>query len=168
MVYGGSDGLLSCQINVTLCLMKSGLWEEDSNSFGGFELRGVALPYTLWRLSVFPDSPYQQHKLDLSPVRADVRGRVWFIGILSYLFPLGNDVSCYDEIFRVLNCTTILQGWFAPDRGIITTLNHSALRSHWNIWKKARFFQSSIAQFRWACVHCSPRTFLLANVVLIL
>lgn len=26
MVYGGSDRLLSCQINVTLCLMKSSLW----------------------------------------------------------------------------------------------------------------------------------------------
>lgn len=35
-------------------------------------------------------------------------------------------MRCYDEIFRVLNCRTSLQGDVAPDKGIITTLDHSA------------------------------------------
>lgn len=44
----------------------------------------------------------------------------------------------YDEIFRVLNCTTILSGEDAPDKGIVTTLNHSALTTQRSMWKKTR------------------------------
>lgn len=55
------------------------------------------------------------------------------------MFLLGNDASCYDEIFRGLNRTAILQGDVAPDKGIITTLDHSAQRKQ-RIWRANEVF----------------------------
>lgn len=60
MVYGESEGLLSCQINVTLCLMKSDLWEEDINEEMGVAYLhwSFALRFMASKSIVFPDSPF--------------------------------------------------------------------------------------------------------------